>query len=254
MSYFLFSSGEADSFHSDCFVLRLLNEGCKGKELSDLKCALKIRTEIRRWLRKQKTMRILVVGKLNIGKTTLVKGLLNSSYGIPKEQHTTKVTQYQHAQDYVNLIFYDTPGLVKSNDNAIHGIKEPNLLIFALKMDDKTLQEEDKGAIESVTKAYGWRVWKNAMFVLTYANRVVKLGTAPRENKVHFNGVIYDYKIEITNKLLELQVQEYFANHIPVVPVGLASEPFIESDGRKIYGRKISWVSLRGGTTCVTKC
>ncbi len=81
--------------------------------LSDVKCAHRKQKEIKEWLKKHNRFKILVTGKTGTGKTTFVKGL-KENY-VPEEDHllphTVKVTPYEHQQDKVDFIFYDTPGL-----------------------------------------------------------------------------------------------------------------------------------------------
>ena len=188
---------------------------------------------------------------MGIGKSTFVKGL-TEDYDPDEEHllpHTTTVTGYAYEKkDKVTLTIFDTPGL-RDNINGtndysyledmVKNSQEPDLLIFAIRMDDSTFRREDMSAINNISAAFGWRVWRNAIIILTFANKVRKEGTKydSRENKVYYNKVRGDFSQKITDILLSYKVQEDVANNIPVIPVGLVKQPFILSDERKV-----SWI------------
>ena len=54
---------------------------------------------------------------------------------------------------------------------------------------------------------------------------------------MYFSNLRYNFSLYITKLLREQNVQEHVANSIPVIPVGLVSQPQIKSDRRDI-----SWV------------
>ena len=213
---------------------------CQG-EVSDLKCALRTQEEIQQWIRKHKYS-ISISGKPGTGKKTLAKGLREYT---PQETdhlevHATKVTSYKQIYDQVKFMVFDTGFSPDLEDVAqIPSSEQPDAIVFTLKMDDTTLSQDDLKAIQSITKAFGWKVWRNAMFILTFANRISKPGhsTKSRENTVYFNAVRNKFALEVTETLMKVNVESDVANRIPVIPVGLVSEPFIESDGRGV-----SWV------------
>lgn len=194
---------------------------------------------------------------MGTGKTTLVKGL-KEQFVLEEdhlEAHTVKVTPYQHEYDQVDFTFFDTPGLKDtvngSNDysyleDMVRNNEQPDLIIFTVKMDDSYFRQEDKGVIGNVSDAFGWKVWRNAMFALTFANKVSKPGHAikSRENKVHFSDVRNKFSLSITELLRKQKVQEEVASSIPVIPVGLISQPRIESDERGISWVKEFWETL----------
>ena len=231
-----------DCKNSDEELLQGFRDGCP-ITFSDVKCALRRQKQIKQWLEKNNKFKILITGKMGTGKTTLVRGLKEQF--VPEEDHlephTVRVTPHRHEHDDVDFTFFDTPGLkdtVKGENDysylkdMVENNEKPDLLIFALKMDDAYFREEDKEAVGNITDAFGWKVWKNAMFVLTFANKVQKLGHSveSRENKVYFSDLRDNFSLQITELLREQYVPEDVANNIPVTPVGLVSQPRIESD------------------------
>ena len=187
---------------------------------------------------------------MGTGKTTLIKGLTESY--IPEADnllpHTLSVTPHGYEHEGINFVFFDTPGL-KDNVNSSNDYEylkemvkkneEPNLLIFAVKMDDSVFRDEDVDAIGNVSDAFGWKIWKNAMFILTFANMVTKVGHAPESvnSKLHFSNTYNTHFYHISEALRSNKVQDDVINSISVVPVGLLSQPKIPSDQRDI-----SWV------------
>ena len=136
----------------------------------DVRCAMHIIKEIDKL---PFNFTILVVGKMGTGKTTLVCGLSSSE---PEEafafshSQTRTVTPYKLEYDRVNFTIYDTPGLMDaingSNDQMyLEEMQIPDLLLFTIKMNDPTLQQEDLNAIRKVSHAFGWKVWDRAIYV-----------------------------------------------------------------------------------------
>ena len=115
---------------------------------------------------------------------------------------------------------------------------EPDLLIFAVKMSD-AFRDDDADAIGNISNAFGWKVWKNAMFVLTFANEVTPEGHSPEitDSKLYFNKIYGEHYSHIVEALRSNRVQEDVIYSISVVPVGLVSQPKIPSDKRGV-----SWI------------
>ncbi len=187
---------------------------------------------------------------MGTGKSTLIKALAEA-YDPEVDNllpHTTKVTPYAYEQDKVNLTMFDTPGLKDdvngTNDysyleDMVKNSQQPDLLIFAIRMDDTSFRRQDMSAIQNISAAFGWPAWRNAIIILTFANKVRKEGEAydSRTNKVYYNRIRDKFAEDITKALLEYKVQRDVANNIPVIPVGLVKQPLIPSDERKV-----SWV------------
>ena len=230
-------------------LVAVFHQGCQWK-FSNVKCALKMVDKIESWLKRHNNFRVLITGKMGTGKTTLIKGL-KEKY-IPEADnllpHTVKVIPYEYEHEKINLTFFDTPGLKESSDShkdykylkeMVKNNEQPDLIIFTIKMDDTRLRPEDQVIIKNITDAFGWSTWKNALFLLTFANKVSKVGYTPdsRENKVYFNKKRDDFSLLITKELEKNRVQSEVANSIPIIPAGLIMQPFIPLDSRGI-----SWV------------
>lgn len=214
---------------------------CSDKH-SNVEFALQIKDELEKWLSSHNNFKVLIAGKMGTGKTTIVRGF-KENYSPQNEDsllpHTLNVTSYEYTHNGVNFTLIDTPGL---NDN-IEGSNylylkemvtdEPDMLLFAIKMDDE-FRPEDRNVMENVSNAFGWKVWKKAVIILTFANKVRSEGMdhKDRESKKFYNNKREEIALDVTNTLLSFNVEGKVANNIPVVPVGLVSQPLIPSDGR----------------------
>lgn len=247
--------GDSEDCSDDYELVRQFRQGCH-VVFSDVRCAHKKVKEINQWLSKHNQFKVLITGKTGTGKTTLVRGL-KENY-VPDEEHllphTKFVTPYEYAHDKIDFTFYDTPGLKDAADGAndysylkdmVRNSQEPDLLIFTVKMDDTVFRKEDKDSIKAITDAFGWKVWKHAMFILTFANKVFAPNATveSRQNKIKYNKIRDDFALQVTELLLQYKVQDDIANSIPVVPVGLVVQPIIPSDGRKISWLEEFWSS-----------
>ena len=115
---------------------------------------------------------------------------------------------------------------------------EPDLLIFAVKMSD-AFRDEDADAIGNISNAFGWKIWKKAMFVLTFANKVISEGHSPKSahSKLYFNEKYGEHYSHIVEALRSNRVLEDVIDSISVVPVGVISQLKIPSDKRGV-----SWI------------
>ena len=209
-------------------------KGCPSVK-NDVQCAGWKKKEIESWLNENSKFKILVTGKESTGKHTLVAGVQKET--IPEHD--------------INFLFFDIPGANDSGDlsyinNMVSKDDEPDMVIFTVRMDNPVLSEDNKDAIESISHAFGWRVWKNTMFALTYANNVYKPGVPKesRENKVHFNKVKRNLSYSITKTLRDCRVQENIANDIPVVPTGRGYEPQIQSSADTVSWMDRFWLAV----------
>jgi len=230
-------------------ILKLVRWGCPASH-HDTKCALARMSEIEEWLHRNNKYRILVTGKMGSGKTTFIRGLTEDF--VPSADgllpHTTEVSPYDQYREGSNVIFFDTPGL-KDDENSSNDYTylremvrkngEPNLLVFAIRMDVFDFLEEDMDAIVNISSAFGRKIWQKSMFILTFANMVKRTGHSSEsiESKLYFSKLMDKHHLHILEVLRRNSVKDEVINTIPVVAVGLVSEPNLAA-----HKSSVSWI------------
>ena len=228
-------------------------------DFGDVKCAIEMLEKIEKWLGEHNHFTVLVAGKMGTGKTTLVRGLCGNGSdettqnvpAKPKQESlgadTKRVTPYNYVYKRINFTFVDTPGLKDVLNNArdhkyLMQMQEPDVLIFTMKMNDIEFHDDDIDTIKDISNAFGWKVWKKAIFLLTFANFVVDPdipeGKGKRGHYVFYNRRRDNFALKVTETLENLSTESDVANDMPVLPVGLVRQPYIPSDERKT----VSWV------------
>ena len=200
---------------------------CCSSDVSPVQCASNIVTMLENWLNKGFT--ILVTGKMGTGKTTLVWGLTGWKSNTSEDdvntlkRHTTAKKAYYVKQDRIKFTLYDTPGLKDepggTNDpKYLKDMDMPDVLIFTMKMNDHKFQQEDMETITAISNAFGWKIWRRAMFLLTFANTVKNPDSnKTRKNEVYFNRRRDEFADTVTDVLEDLSTEEDVANQITVL-------------------------------------
>lgn len=231
-----------------------LQEKCSTKEMTNVQCIVRARSELDDWLEENNEYTILIAGKTGTGKTTFIKGFTENF--MPGEDddsllpHTVTVAHYLYEYEGIKIRLYDTPGLSEVdgvNDHKylkdmVKNDISPDLIVFFIKMDDtidNSLRPEDEYVIKNVSDTFGWARWRFALFVLSFANRVYKdeWSMDSHENKFYFTDMHNKLTFRIRTALKNFNVQQDVVNSIPVIPVGLVRQPIILSDARE----NVSW-------------
>ena len=131
----------------------------------------------------------------------------------------------------IDVIVWDSPGLQDGTENKSDyiqdmstRIKEVDLVIYCLKMDDTRLRDEDLKAMRILTEVFGKRLWENAVFALTFANKVENPDAANDSlvaAKKYFTEELEEWEKAFRQKLpaeAKIDLAEY--ERIPKVPTG----------------------------------
>ena len=196
------------------------------------------------WLAGTKSATILVTGKTGAGKSSLINGIIGQE--VAKEGHeldrgTTEVESFECKYHDVDITIWDSPGLQDGLDKEAEYIKDmqrkgcadSDLVIYCTPMNANRLKQEDIDAICKLTKGLGPSIWKNALFVLTFANRVEpppvrgeKLTSEQRKKKVldHFKKRLAEWEEKLQDATTKAGVDAKIAARIPVVPAGFDAD------------------------------
>ena len=161
-----------------------------------------------------------MTGRTGAGKTTLVNGLVGKvveKEGAALTTGTKEVFNYEFTKNGTNFVVVDSPGLqdaALSDMNTLEQIRkklvakcsEIELVVYCLNMTHTRIDASDANAIKHLTQGFTAELWKRAVFVLTFANRVEPTGD--------YEGTDEEYFVEQLEKFKK-RIQEL----VPKVPI-----------------------------------
>ena len=145
---------------------------------------------------------------------------------------TPDVVMYKLCKGGVQFNVVDTPGLqdrAKTDKKTLSEIREEisnsckgaiDLVIYCIDMTCKRIDRSDEIAIRNLTECFGESIWKNALFVLTFANNVVSPLSYEGTEIVWFEERTSDFEQELHAVLITAKVSEIISTTVPVVPAG----------------------------------
>ena len=183
------------------------------------------------------SLTIACVGKLGTGKSALVNGVIGRK--VAKEGHsafteTTDITLFEEKIEVskhrrIHVKIWDTPGLddgFSSNSEEDYiktladRVAESDLLLFCLDM-RRRMEKSDMEAMKKLTEKAGIEIWKNAVFALTFANRVVPTDELKEDPREYFQTTLKSWEDAIHVVLTEkLQLSREIADGVSIVPTG----------------------------------
>ena len=195
---------------------------------------------LRGWISCSNSVNILVTGKTGVGKSSLINGIFGKEVaeeGATLDRETVTVQAFSFKYHEVDITVWDTPGLqcgVIKDEELIRdmwhkGCANSDLVLYCAKMSDTRLRKEDSNTIRNLTVGLGKKIWKNAIFVMMFANEVwpwPKCGQKlmPDEeckrNSDFFKMRIQERKAKLVDAVIEAGVDAKIAASIPIVPVG----------------------------------
>ena len=188
----------------------------------------------------KRSLTIVCVGKLGTGKSSLVNGIVGrrvAKEGSSAFSETVNITLFEEdikvsEERQINVKIWDTPGLGDGfNDNEEEYIKllsncvaQSDLILYCLDM-RRRMERSDMEEMQRLTKRAGPQMWRNAVFALTFANRVT-----PEDGEgdmgEYFTSTLKSWEEAIHRVLVEkLQLPGEVADEVPVVPTGYMKHP-----------------------------
>jgi len=206
------------------------------------------------------SLKFVVSGKMGAGKSSLINGLIGknlakeavSPFSVTAEIEGYKLaikTTDKSIDKTVNVEIMDCPGLGDPvNDEEANfteiskHCRDADLLIYCLDMRLRMTSADTTG-MKEFTQRVGPDVWKNAMFVLTFANEAVPFIPKPRgwletftfgyygsagdsERKEKFKALLAQWE-EVIPKFLrdKVKLPEDLVESVSIIPAGYGKFP-----------------------------
>ena len=180
---------------------------------------------------------IACVGKLGTGKSALINGIVGrkiAKEGSSAFTETTAIMLFEEAiqiseKRKVSIKIWDTPGLGDGfNCNEEEYVKklavcvaQSDLLLYCLDM-RRRMERSDIEEIQRLTKYAGVEIWRNAVFALTFANKVVPEDEDEEEDaRKYFQAALKSWEDAIQRVLTEkVKLPGDIADEISIIPTG----------------------------------
>ena len=195
----------------------------------------------RTWINEQKKswvegrgLSILMVGRISTGKSTLINLLLGRKKET-KMRLGEKKPAFKSETLTINsvpllLMSWSSPKLSDLNSTEMETVKDVDLIVYTLKMDDAHFQPKDITMMCNLVEIFGADFYKKAVFVLTNANKV---GSLDKNSKRIMNKEIMETKKSEWRRMTIVKLEEVCGlklESIPFVPAG-------HSDMKILFGK-----------------
>ena len=215
--------------------------------------------EIKKWITdsRRKRIEILITGRTGVGKSTLVNSLVGRPVAEAGNMRavTKVVTDYQvTTEEGVEVVVWDSPGLQDSSGNEEEYLAElkakcsdVDVVIFCIKLattrSELKVAQKELRAINKLTTTFGPKLWKHAIFVLTFANTLEAMLKVKPDCERLFNDKLQEWEGRIQGALIEAGVPKKIAEKVPVQPAGHPRKPHLP--GREYWLSKLWLVFLK---------
>ena len=210
---------------------------------------IEIEKSMNKWWDKSNSVNILISGRTGTGKSSLVNAILGkeaATVGSKLDPETSEVASFDDIINGIKVIIWDSPGLQDGLNNEasyLSDIKAKckdniDLFIYCVSMTNKRFMSgsRDIDSMCKLTDALGPKIWENAIFVLTCANKFITFiessmpDSEDKKVKVEekFTAKLKMWKTvvkEIMNGKLGLSAETI--EKLPILPAGIKGIPIL---------------------------
>ena len=216
-------------------------------------------TAFKEWVALPRSLRIVVTGKTGAGKSTLLNGFIGGKTRPFKEgdgfdPETLEVEQHIFMKHNVEVTVWDCPGLQDGTKNEkayLEDLKNKtngdiDVMLYCISMEDTRFDPKCHGAaMEHLTEAFGCRIWRHTVIVLTFANYQVRRLRKKQSNvDEEFEKSVTNWKTKIQGMLRQINSTEKPSDsdieQIQVVPAGFKTPSL---PGRKFWLSNV-WIAI----------
>ena len=218
------------------------------------------KTEIKKWIKRKKELRIMVTGKTGAGKSSLLNCFIGKKFfkeGNDLDPCTQTVDEYRCEIGGIAVIAWDCPGLQDGTNNEKEYLKdlvkktEKNVDLMLYCVDMSTTRATDLrvhgSAMQKLTEILGPGVWSNTVVVLTFANlyetRIKTTNPKIDSNELlnNFMKQIDLWKEKLQQALGGVGVPDVTINSLPICPAGYFTIPHLP--GYQLWASHM-WVTM----------
>lgn len=192
------------------------------------------RQEVIQWLKAGHRLKVLLLGEVGAGKSTLVNSIVGEKVapeGGTFESETRKVEEYEGLYTKV----WDTPGMKDGSHNEKENLNEVkskcegelDLVLYCVSLQDPRIDNTRyEDTMKIVTDVFGANIWNNVVIVLTFANlqpdriKAMTPGVDKQGICEEFMKRMNSYRRKLREALQQVCKSEDIFKKVPIEPAG----------------------------------
>ena len=200
-------------------------------------------------------LRLLVCGLGGVGKSTLVNRLLQlgdekwAEEGMEGGATTAAVSKFDRTTERgIKVCIFDTPGFsdIDISDEEIVAMMETkiesklDLVLYCISLARPArVQQADVNALRLLTQAFSTEIWKKAVIVLTFANKLAET----KKNAADYSTVVHNIQENLNKALRKNIVSDEIISQLSIVTAGHI-DPILKYEGDKAWDDHLFLVAL----------